>query len=919
MRREVAAARLDLGGAWRISPRPGAAGEPDERAERRRAARSIELPCAWQTLLGPRFHGAAWLRRRVHLPATRRPGARRWLRFESVATDLRAWIDGAPAGAHSGDFVPFQFELAHLPRDGGPFDLALCVDERPAEPPRREGDLQRGHITKGFHDVISLQHGGVWQPLWIETTGDLCARPDGVAAAGDLERREVRVTLELEPHRGGRAEVSVLDPDGRAAGHAGVTLEPAGGAVVRIPVARPVPWSPRRPSLYRARVRLWDGHGQSQVHDLRFGFRTVVAEGRDILLNGEPILLRGVLDWGHAPGPVAPVYGPRATRAVLRRLRRMGFNTLCLCMWYAPRVLYELADELGVLLWQEHPVWQSSMDPAHLPEYRRLYQAFLRRDRRHPSVVLVSATCEHPCFDPALARWWWAAARGALPATLLQVQTASFKWADHERSDLYDEHTYDNPNRWVSYLADVEAHLAPLPPKPFVMGETALFTSWPDVPALARRTPAWWRPRAFDHMKALESGWRRRFGADLPARLRRDGDRFHLLGRRFAVEQFRRRRGFAGIVMNHLRDVPACQCGFMDDLDRWRFAARATRGWLADAALLLCTPEERRGFAGPATLECRLAISNFGPVPLRGRPRVTLAWRGGRRVLAAPLLRAPAGTVPSVPLRLPLPEVARPTRLRVDASMEGAEPNHWDLWIVPRGPQRRAAPRRVLRFDGLPFEPGDGAADPIERGYSRGFGLPVREFTCVLPDPGRVAPWLPPWSGAGDVPEGATALLTHRLTPAIVAWMERGGRVVLLASKAAGGLGTQYEWLFGQVPLVIDGGPWRGLRRPLVDLLLYDLTRRSARVIPIEALGIAERVDPLVRLVYTHDQRDRVRFFDLAFMSRVGRGLLIASSLDHSEDAGRYLLERLLRFAAGPGPRARGRIDAGLVRSWATA
>src|SRR5690606_5715200 len=109
------------------------------------------------------------------------------------------------------------------------------------------------------------------------------------------------------------------------------------------------------------------------------------------------------------------------------------------------------------------------------------FRAFLRRDQQHASVVVVSSTCEHPNYDRELATWWWHTAKAMLPYSLLQVQTSSFAWSDPELTDLYDEHTYDNNDRWVSYLEDLQHELGALPTKPFVMGETILFTSWLNV------------------------------------------------------------------------------------------------------------------------------------------------------------------------------------------------------------------------------------------------------------------------------------------------------------------------------------------------------------------------------------------------------------------------------------------------------
>lgn len=915
--------RVDLGGRWMIHADHGS--RPDDRP----GPLPIDLPCAWQTVLGAEFHGRARIERRVTIPRELRagdPGRRLWLRFESVATEVTARVDGVEVGRHTGDWVPFQFEITGDAGSAREIDVALLVDEIRADPPAQAGALQNGHITKGFHDVISLQHGGVWQPLHLSATGDLCAIPDGVAVRADPRTGEVRVCVELEPgHRPdpapGVLEATVLAPDGSVACRGRGPIDRAAStAELALRVEAPRLWSPDAPALYVARVALLEerpgGAVPSEEHAVRFGFRTLRAEGRTIFLNERPVFLRGVLDWGHEPEAIAPAPARGEVEARFRGLRAMGFNAVCLCMWYAPRHLYDVADETGMLVWQEHPVWQSPMRPADLQEYRRLYRAFLRRDRNHPCIAVASATCEHPAFDRDLAAFWWEAARRELPGALLELQTAFFKWADPERTDLHDEHTYENSDRWPAYLEDVQAHLATLPPRPFVMGETIAFSSWPDVPALRGRLGAgraWWAPRALDRMAELEHEWAKRYGAETVARFRRQGDRHHLLGRKFQVEQFRRFEGDAGLVMNHLRDVPSCQCGFMDDLGRVRFEPSECRGWLDDAALLLWTPEHRRGFAGGGEIPCRLALSNFSHRRFRGEAEVLL----NGEAVAWVRLRCEPGEIASAPVAFRLPDVEAPTCLGVTAHAAGIVPNSWDLWVFPPLPPW---PRGAARFSGLPFTAAESEPDEVERGYSRGWGLPARSWHGVLPDPAAIAPELHAWADGPAPPGDLRVLLTHRLTGPIVEWLESGGRVVLLASRGAGGPFTSYEWLFGQVPLVIERGPLRpGDSEWLVDLHDYDLSLRHGRVLPVERLGIADRADPLVRLVYTHDQGKGVRLFDRLFAARVGRGLLVVTSLDHTGDAGRWLLRRIVAHAADPRTDAEGALEASLVRSWAVA
>ena len=97
---------IDLCGPWEICPQTDGETAP---ASRDSDWRPIELPCAWQTVLGADFHGIAWLRRTIELPRSWRneTTSRLWLRFEAVATDLRASINGNEVGHHVGDYVPF--------------------------------------------------------------------------------------------------------------------------------------------------------------------------------------------------------------------------------------------------------------------------------------------------------------------------------------------------------------------------------------------------------------------------------------------------------------------------------------------------------------------------------------------------------------------------------------------------------------------------------------------------------------------------------------------------------------------------------------------------------------------------------------------------------------------------------------------
>ena len=66
---------------------------------------------------------------------------------------------------------------------------------------------------------------------------------------------------------------------------------------------------------------------------------------------------------------------------------------------------------------------------------------------------------------------------------------------------------------------------------------------------------------------------------------------------------------------------------------------------------------------------------------------------------------------------------------------------------------------------------------------------------------------------------------------------------------------------------------------------------------------------------FTHD-RGAPRMFDSAFMARVGRGILLATCLDHTEDPGRYLLQRLMEWLTTDEATCRTALDPVRLRGW---
>ena len=165
---------------------------------------------------------------------------------------------------------------------------------------------------------------------------------------------------------------------------------------VRLPTPRP--WSPEQPDLYTVRVRLLaDGDADvtpSDERTVRVGLRTIAADGARLLLNGAPVYPRMILSWGWYPDVLYANPGRDRVRADLLELRRLGFNGVKLCLWFPPDYYFDLADELGMLVWVELPMWLPHPTEHFRGQLDTEAERLVRAARTHPSVVLYTLGCE---------------------------------------------------------------------------------------------------------------------------------------------------------------------------------------------------------------------------------------------------------------------------------------------------------------------------------------------------------------------------------------------------------------------------------------------------------------------------------------------------------------------------------------------
>ena len=408
----------------------------------------IAVPGSWNEQLaeaGLMNHtGTLWYQRDVLIPA-RAAGQTILLHFGSADYDAVIYWNGEEVGRSGVLMMPFTVDLTGIAEPGYTGRLVVRIDaELPDHAPmqrvRREDYRAEGRYKDEYFPPVRFDFfpiGGLNRPV------HLCLVP------GRLDCPVIQTgwggvcgTLQLTWR--GDAEID----------HTHVYLDdaPLGEVAAGAFEARPdwvKPWSPDHPHLYTLRIDQLDQNGEvADRLTRRIGFRTVRVDANRLLLNGEPITLRGF--GKHEDTPIAG-RGRNLPALVkdFRLLQWCGANSVRTSHYPYDDAFLDMADEMGILVISE--VFSVNLDfrkvaegdvAHHIAAARRL----IARDGHHASVIAWSLSNEPGYLGEAEYReesapYWEALFTAARemdptrPMTVANVQYAgeddpAFAWCD---------------------------------------------------------------------------------------------------------------------------------------------------------------------------------------------------------------------------------------------------------------------------------------------------------------------------------------------------------------------------------------------------------------------------------------------------------------------------------------------------------
>jgi len=332
------------------------------------------------------FH-ACWYRREIEVKP---PGAHQRLILHCSAIDYSStiWINGVVAVRHDGGYTPITCDITRLLQPGSQV-IVIRAEDDPHDLSKPRGK-QEWQLKP--HSIWYPRTTGIWQTVWLEVISE--THLACIHWTADVEQWEIAFEARIEGARGDNLRLAVKLTGGSA------LLADDSYAVVKGEVNRRIAlsdpgiddfrnellWSPSRPTLIQAELKLWRG---SEIVDQAKSYtalRSLAVQGDRFLLNSRPFPLIMVLDQGYWPegGLTAP--SDMALRRDVELAKAMGFNGVRKHQKIeVPRYLY-WADVLGLLVWEEMPsAYRFTKDS--IQRLTREWTEVISRDRSHACIV----------------------------------------------------------------------------------------------------------------------------------------------------------------------------------------------------------------------------------------------------------------------------------------------------------------------------------------------------------------------------------------------------------------------------------------------------------------------------------------------------------------------------------------------------
>lgn len=696
--------RMDLSGLWRFQLDPMGFGKtPGSELYLSKLTETIELPgsmdeggkgirniVAHVDRLSRKFEycGQAWYQREVVIP-------KEWeereiiLSLERCHWETAVFVDGEPVATDERLSTPNRFILTKQ-LTPGLHTLTLCVDNRLKYPMDQWNHGTTEYTQTNWNGVVGRM--------------ELIAKPSSYIGKmkiyPDIEAKKVNVRLALHvtgnnPTKG-ELTLRIREKDGKEVCQTVIPLSLSGkenkieqelalGKDIKL-------WNEFSPALYELIATLTTEAGEDTYTSV-FGMRHVEQGRHHIRVNGRDIHLRGVLDCCVFPLTGYPATDVKEWKRIMGTVKDHGMNHVRFHSWCPPEAAFDAADELGLYLQVELPMWIKDVGqyPARRDFFEREMYAILDEYGNHPSFILYCNGNENEgdfaVLEDLVKKGQAYDSRHLYSASTARTHVA----ADQYYTSHVAASVGDTNRRWITVYegkpsTDWDRSEESAIDVPVIAHETGQRCMYPDFEEMKKYTGVL-EPRNFKvyQDRLAKNGM-----------LHQAGDFFRATGAHTVLqykevnEALLRTSTSGGFQLLGLSDFPGQGSAFVGILDAfWESKGLVTpekyRESCAPIVLLARLP--KRTYTNAETFTVKMEIYHFGPEAIRkGQLTWQLEDESGDIAASGKLSHKeiPFSTVDSLGvIHIPLDKITTAGRYTLKARIAGNIRNEWDIWVYP--------------------------------------------------------------------------------------------------------------------------------------------------------------------------------------------------------------------------------------------
>ena len=387
----------------------------------------------WPTKVPNEWNPVGSYRRNFNIPAEW-SNERIVIHFGAVKSSYYVWVNGQKVGYSQDSKMQAEFDITPYVKFGQDNMVAVEVYR-----------FSAGSYLEG-QDFWRL--AGIKRDVWVYATPKVFVKDLFVKAGLENNYKDGVMDIDVEIKNVNKKKadkyelnVTLLDEAGNKVAEKKEAVSVKGNESIKksvnFKVASVKSWNAEDPNLYKVLVELKDNSGKSVYNSVDAGFRTVELKDKQLKINGQAVLVKGVNRHEHHPD--LGHYIPRETTELdLKRMKELNINSIRTCHYPADPYMYELANKYGFYVVDEANVESHGLGAAlqaycnlenhiatrpewtaiHLDRQERMFQ----RDKNHPSVIIWSLGNE--CGDGMNFEKGYEMLRKLDPTRLVQFEQA---------------------------------------------------------------------------------------------------------------------------------------------------------------------------------------------------------------------------------------------------------------------------------------------------------------------------------------------------------------------------------------------------------------------------------------------------------------------------------------------------------------